>query len=109
VVDLKKSASAPPLEDLVVEVQRPGQVGADPFSCGGVVGLAAAAAVAGGGSVCVDDWSLDVDVPPAARRRRLRRSGNFEGFEFDGERLTETQCSKAQSQSTSLKGGVFNV
>ena len=89
--EVKQSLSRPDVEPPVV-VERPGRVGADPFSLGGVVGLAAAAAVAAGGSVGVADWRLDVEVPAAARRRRLRRAGGCEGWSFDGERLVRDLC-----------------
>lgn len=86
VSEVKQSLSRPAAEPPSA-VERPGRVGADPFSVGGVVGLAAAAAVAAGGSICVADWRLDVEVPPAARRRRLHRAGGCEGWSFDGDRL----------------------
>ncbi|MYB08773.1 MAG: hypothetical protein F4Y28_02180 [Acidimicrobiia bacterium] len=108
VVELKQSLVrlevAPP-----VAVERPGRVGADPFSVGGTAGLAAAAAVAAGGSVGVADWVLDVDVPPAARRRRLRRAGGCEGWSFDGERLAQDPPRPGLAGTDSSWKGDFDV
>lgn len=104
VVELKQSLGAPGAAPPVA-VERPGRVGSDPFSVGGTAGLAAAAAVVAGGSVGVADWVLDVEVPPAARRRRLRRAGGCEGWSFDGERLVQDpQGPQAAVTDSSWKG-----
>ena len=104
VVELKQSLARPGAAPPVV-VERPGRVGSDPFSVGGTAGFAAAAAVAAGGFIGVDDWHLDVDVPPAARRRRLRRAGSCEDWSFDGERLFRNpQGTKTAVAESTLKG-----
>lgn len=108
VSEVKQSLSRPAAEPPSA-VERPGRVGADPFSVGGVVGLAAAAAVAAGGSVGVADWHLDVEVPPAARRRRLRRAGGCEGWSFDGDRLVRDLSGPGFAGTDSTWKGDFDV
>ena len=101
--EVKQSLSRPAAEPPVA-VERPGRVGADPFSLGGVVGLAAAAAVAAGGAISVADRRLDVEVPAAARRRRLRRAGGCEGWSFDGDRLVQDPLGPGLAGTDSWKG-----
>ena len=109
VADVKNSLNRLAPAPQIAVPPTPEPVGADPFSVGGVASLAAAAALAAGGAICGADWSLDVDVPAAARRRRLSRTGGCDGWTFQQGRLVPAEAGSSVAKFRNQMRGDLDV